>query len=118
VSRSGLTALYVHREMQTVTYPSKGCAPDVQALRKVSTEASNLSKDEMCFNVSLSISIHVSTIIESQLSSAPDLEQSSSLGQTPIERVWAEEVTWHHSSMEVVGSRTGEFPNPLTRHTR
>jgi hypothetical protein len=61
-SRSGLTACYVHREIQTVTYPAKGCTQDVQALRKASTEASNLSKGEMCFNLSLSISFYVSTL--------------------------------------------------------
>jgi hypothetical protein len=87
-------------------------APDIQAPRKVSTEASNPSKDEMCFNVSLSISIQVSTTIGSKLSSALNPKQSSSLGQTPLRRVCTEKVMWHHSSMEVVGSRTFEFPDP------
>jgi hypothetical protein len=64
------------------------------------------------FNFSLSISIQVSTTIESQLLSAPDPEQSSSLDRTLVRWVWAEEVMWHHSSVEVVGSRTGEFPDP------
>jgi hypothetical protein len=64
----------------------------------------------MCFNSSLSISIQVSTTIGSQLLSAPDPKQSSSLGQTPVRWVWVEEAAWHHSSMQVVGSRTGNFP--------
>jgi hypothetical protein len=118
VPRSGLTDCYVYRDMRTVTYLSKGCAPNVQALRKASTEAPNMSKDEMCFNVSLSISIKVPTTIRSQLQSAPDMEQSSSLGQTPLRRVWAEEAAWHHSSVEVVGSQTGEFLDPSARCTR
>jgi hypothetical protein len=46
----------------------------------MSTEASNLSKDEMCFNFSLSISIQVSITIGSQLLSAPNPEQIISLG--------------------------------------
>jgi hypothetical protein len=65
VPRSGLTASYVYRETRTVTYPSKGCTPDVQALRKASTEASNLSNNEIYFNFSLSISIQVFTTIGS-----------------------------------------------------
>jgi hypothetical protein len=44
-------------------YPTKGCTLDVHALRKVSTEVSNLSKGEMSFNFSLRISIQVSTTI-------------------------------------------------------
>jgi hypothetical protein len=86
--------------------------------RKVSTEAPNLSKDEMCFNVSLSISIQVSTTIGSQLSSTPDPEQSRNLARTPLWRVWAEEAVWHHSSMEVMGSRTGEFLDPAVCNAR
>jgi hypothetical protein len=86
-----LIAWYVYRETQTITYPTKGCTLDVQATRKVSTEAPNLSKHEICFNFSLSISIQVFTAIGSQLLSAPDPEQSSSLGRTPVRWVWAEE---------------------------
>jgi hypothetical protein len=26
--------------------------------------------------------------------------------------VWAEEAIWYHSSVQVMGSRTGEFPDP------
>jgi hypothetical protein len=66
----------------------------------------------MCFNVSLSISIQVSTTNGSQLPSAPDPEQSSSLNRTPVRWVWAEEAAWYHSSVQVVGSRTGEFLDP------
>jgi hypothetical protein len=55
VPQFGLSAWYVHQETRTVTYPTKGCTLDVQALRKASTEVSNLSKDEMYFNFSLSI---------------------------------------------------------------
>jgi hypothetical protein len=40
-----------------VTYPTKGCTLDVQTPRKSSTKVPNLSKDEICFNFSLSISI-------------------------------------------------------------
>jgi hypothetical protein len=54
---SSLNAWYIHREMQTITYITKGCTLDVQAPRKASTEAPNLSKGEMCFNFSLIISI-------------------------------------------------------------
>jgi hypothetical protein len=54
----------VRQETQTVTYPAKGCTQDVQALRKASTETSNLSKGEMRFNLSLSISFYVSTTRE------------------------------------------------------
>jgi hypothetical protein len=57
VPRSHLTAWYMHWETQTVTYPTKRCTLDVQAPIKVSTEAPNLSKDEMCFNFSLNIPI-------------------------------------------------------------
>jgi hypothetical protein len=53
---------------------------DVQAPSKALTEVPNLSKDEICFNLSPSISIQISTTIGSQLLSAPDLKQSSSLG--------------------------------------
>jgi hypothetical protein len=74
VPRSSLTAWYVCREMRTITYPTKGCTLDVQALRKASTEVPNLSKGKMCFNFSLSISIQISTTIGSQLLSAPDPE--------------------------------------------
>jgi hypothetical protein len=63
-----------------VTYPTKECTLDVQVLRKAPTEAPNLSKDEICFNLSLSISIQVSTIIGSQLLSAPNPEHSSEVG--------------------------------------
>jgi hypothetical protein len=90
--------------MQTVTYTTKGCTLDVQAPRKASTEALNLSKDEMCFNFSLSISIWISTTIGSQPLDTPDPKQSSSLGRTPVRWVWAEKTVWHHSSVEVVGS--------------
>jgi hypothetical protein len=65
VPRSSLTAWYMCQEMQTVTYPTKGYTLDVQAPRKVSIEAPNPSKDEMCFNFSLSISIYVSITIGS-----------------------------------------------------
>jgi hypothetical protein len=61
----------------------------------------------MFFNISLSISIHVSTTIGSQLLSASDPEQSSSLGQTPVRWVWAEEVAWYPTSMQIMGSQTG-----------
>jgi hypothetical protein len=77
---------------------------DIQAPRKPLTEAPHLSKDEMCFNLSLSISVQVSTTIGSHLLSAPDPKQSSSLSWTLVRRVWAEEATWHHSYVEVVGS--------------
>jgi hypothetical protein len=43
-----------------VTYPTKRCTLDVQAIRKASTKVSNLSKGEICFNFSLSISVYVS----------------------------------------------------------
>jgi hypothetical protein len=112
VHQSGLTAWYVYWETQTVTYPIKGCTPDVHAHRKASTEAFNLSKDEICFNLSLRISIRVSITIGSQLLSVPDHEHSSSLGRTPVRWVWANKVGWHHSSVQVVGSRTGEFSDP------
>jgi hypothetical protein len=115
---SGFTAWYVCRETQTITYPTKGCTLDVQALRKASTDASNLNKDEMCFNFSQSISIQVSTTIGSQLPSTPDMKLSSFLGWTPVRWVWAEEATWHHSSMQVMGSWIGEFPDPLARRAR
>jgi hypothetical protein len=72
----------------------------------------------MSFNFSMSISIQVSTTIGSQLMSAPGPEQTSPLGWTPVRWVSAEEAAWHRSSMEVVGSRTGEFLDPLARHTR
>jgi hypothetical protein len=49
--------LYIRREAQTVTYPTKGCTLDVQIPRRVSTKVLNLSKGEMCFNFSLSISV-------------------------------------------------------------
>jgi hypothetical protein len=98
--------------MQTVTYPTKGCTLVVQTPRKASTEAPNLSKDEICFNFSLSTSIQVSTTIGSQLLSALDLEQSSFIGRTPARWVWAEESVWHHCSVQVMGSQTGEFPDP------
>jgi hypothetical protein len=58
--------------MQIVTYPIKGCTLGVQASRKASIEAPNLSKDEICFNFSLSIYIKISTTIGSQLLSIPD----------------------------------------------
>jgi hypothetical protein len=67
-------------------------------------EVPNLSKDKMCFNFSLSISTQVSTTIGSQLLSAPNPEQSSSLGWTPMRWVWDEEAAWHRSFMVVVGS--------------
>jgi hypothetical protein len=57
VSRSGLTIWNMHWEMQTITYLTKGCTLDIQAPRKALIEVPNLSKDEMCFNFSLSISI-------------------------------------------------------------
>jgi hypothetical protein len=143
MARSHLTIWYIYREIQTFTYSSKGCAPDVQVSKKASTEVptrvhvsgdaniylflglillfgtcigrcehfpiplrdahltsrsqksvnrnANPSIDEMCFNVSLSICIQVSTNIVSQVPSAPDPEQSGSLGRTPLRRVWAEE---------------------------
>jgi hypothetical protein len=73
----------------------------------------------MCFNFSLNISIQVSTTTESQLPSAPDPEQSSSLPWLyPIEKVWAVEVAWHRSLVKVVGSWTGEFLDPPTRRAR
>jgi hypothetical protein len=105
VPRSDLTAWYVCQKTRTVTYPTKGCTLDVQTPRKASTESPNLSKDEMHFNFSMIISIQVSTIIGSQLLSALNLEQSSSLGRTPVRWVWAEEATWHHSSVQVRGLR-------------
>jgi hypothetical protein len=43
--------------MQTITYLAKGSTLDVQTLRKTLTEVPNLSRDEMSFNFSLSISI-------------------------------------------------------------
>jgi hypothetical protein len=43
--------------------PTKRCTLDVQAPRKASTEAPNLSKGEMSFNFSLSISIQFFTTI-------------------------------------------------------
>jgi hypothetical protein len=55
--RSGLTTWYMYRETEMVTYPTKGFTIDVQAPRKALTEASNLSKHELCFNFFLSISI-------------------------------------------------------------
>jgi hypothetical protein len=55
VPQSGLTAWYVHQETRTINYPAKGSTLDIHALRKASTEASNLSRDEMSFNFSLSI---------------------------------------------------------------
>jgi hypothetical protein len=106
----------VCRETRFITCPTKECTLDVQAPRKASTEAPNLSKDEICFNFSLSISIWVSTTIGSQFLSVSDPEQSGSLGRTPVRWVWAEEVAWHHSSVEVVGSQTGEFPDPPPQH--
>jgi hypothetical protein len=57
VPRPSLTTWYVRQETRTVTYTTKGCTLDVQAPRKVSTEVHNLSKREMCFNFSLSISV-------------------------------------------------------------
>jgi hypothetical protein len=71
---SGLTTWYVSREMRTVTYPAKGCTRDVHAPRKASTEASNLSKGEMRFNLSLSISFWVSTTREQDLGAPRVLE--------------------------------------------
>jgi hypothetical protein len=62
--RSGLTTWYARWKIQTVTYPAKACTRDVQALRKALTEVSNLSKGEMRFNLSLSISFYVSTTKE------------------------------------------------------
>jgi hypothetical protein len=112
VHRFGLTVWYVCWETQTVTYHIKGCTLDVQAHRKASTKVFNLSKDKICFNLSLSISIWVSITIRSQLLSAPDHEHSSSLGRTPARWVWANKVRWHRSSVQVVGSRTGEFLDP------
>jgi hypothetical protein len=72
----------------------------------------------MCFNLSLNISIYVSTTIESQLLSVLDPEQSSSLGWTPVRWVWAEKATWDYSSVEVMESRTGELLDPSTRRAR
>jgi hypothetical protein len=69
--------------------------------RKVSTEAPNLSKGEMSFNFSLSISIQVSTTVGSQLLSMLNAKQSSSLGRTQVRWVWVEEAAWQHSSVEV-----------------
>jgi hypothetical protein len=57
VPRPGLIAWYIRRETRTVTYPTEECTLDVQALRKVSTEVPNMSKGEMHFNFSLSISV-------------------------------------------------------------
>jgi hypothetical protein len=91
---------------------------DVQAPSKALTEVPNLSKDEICFNLSPSISIQISTTIGSQLLSAPDLKQSSSLGQTPVRWVWVEEAMLHRSSVEVVGSRTGEILDLSACHAR
>jgi hypothetical protein len=82
-----------------------GCTLDVQAPRKASTKALNLSNGEMSFNFSLSISIQISTTIGSPLPSVLDVKQSSALGQTPVRCVWAEEAVWNHSSMEVTGGR-------------
>jgi hypothetical protein len=65
VPRSNLTAWYVYQETRTITYPTKGCTLDVQTSRKASTEVPNLSKDEICFNFSLSIYIQISTTIGS-----------------------------------------------------
>jgi hypothetical protein len=48
----GLTSWYVHQEVQIVTYPTKGCTLDVQALRKAPIEVPNLSK-EKCVLTSL-----------------------------------------------------------------
>jgi hypothetical protein len=81
----------------------------------------------MYFNFSLSTFIQVSTTIGSQLLNAPYSEHSSSLGRTLVRWVWVEEAMWHHSSVQIVGSRTGEFRDPrhdthgedfrdLTRH--
>jgi hypothetical protein len=103
VPQSNFAAWYVCRETRIVTYPTKGGTLVVQAPRKASTEAPKLSKDKIGFNLSLNISIYVSTTIGSQLLSAPDPEQSNSLRRTPVRRVWAEEAMWHCSSMEVVG---------------
>jgi hypothetical protein len=50
---------------------------------------------------------------------ALDPKQSNSFVQTLVTWVWAEEVMWHRSSMEVMGSWTGEFldpPPPDTPH--
>jgi hypothetical protein len=63
VPQSGLTAWYVHRETQTITYPSKGGTRHVQALRKALVEVPNLSKGEMCSNYSLSICPKISATI-------------------------------------------------------
>jgi hypothetical protein len=116
VPRSGLTTWYMCWKMRTITYPTQGCTLDIQAARKASIEAPNPSKDEMSFNFPLNISIQVSTIIGSQLLSAPDPEQSNSLGQNPVRWVWAKEDVWYRSPVEVVGSRTGEFPDPPPQH--
>jgi hypothetical protein len=66
----------------------------------------------MCLNFSLNISIQVSTTIGSQLLSTPDPEQSNSLVRSLERWDWVEKAMWHRSSMQVVGSRTDEFPNP------
>jgi hypothetical protein len=66
----------------------------------------------------MNISIYVSITIGSQLPSAPDPEQSSTLGRTPVRWVRTKEVAWHRTSVEVMGSRTSEFPLPLARHVR
>jgi hypothetical protein len=71
-----------------------------------------VERHELCFNFSLSISIYISTTTGSQLLSTPDPEQSSFLGWTLVRWVWAEEAMWHHSSMQVMGSQTGEFSDP------
>jgi hypothetical protein len=34
-----------------------------------------------------------------------------------VRKVWAEEVAWHSSSVEVVGSWIGEFPYPPAHRT-
>jgi hypothetical protein len=64
VSQSGLIAWYVQQKIRSVTYPAKGCTRDVQAARKLSAEAPNLSKGEICSNYSLSICVYVSIIID------------------------------------------------------
>jgi hypothetical protein len=53
--RTNHPCLGVGCHTRTVTYTAKGCTLDVHAPRKVSAEAPNLSKGEMCSNFSLSI---------------------------------------------------------------
>jgi hypothetical protein len=66
--------------MRTVTYPAKGGTRHVQAPRKASVEASNLSKGEICFNLSLSISFQISKTREQDPGAPRVLEPEASSG--------------------------------------